>query len=48
MLGNGISYLLLKGFSSTGAHIITITSLTVSLMLLTPFSPLKALSWLRG
>jgi S-DNA-T family DNA segregation ATPase FtsK/SpoIIIE len=47
MLGNGISFLLLKGFSATGAYIITITSLIVSLMLLTPFSPIKALAWLR-
>ena len=48
MLGNGISFLLLTGFSATGAYIITITSIIVSLMLLTPFSPVKALAWLRG
>jgi S-DNA-T family DNA segregation ATPase FtsK/SpoIIIE len=47
MLGSFIAGLLVKGFSSTGAYIITITAMTVSLMLLTPFSPFKALAWLR-
>jgi len=47
MLGGLIAYLLLKGFSSTGAYIITLTAIVISLMLLTPFSPLKALDWLR-
>ncbi len=47
MLGGFISFLLLKGFSATGAYIITLTSIVISLMLLTPFSPLKALAWLR-
>jgi S-DNA-T family DNA segregation ATPase FtsK/SpoIIIE len=48
MLGGFISHLLLSGFSSTGAYIITITAMVVSLMLLTPFSPLKALAWIRA
>jgi S-DNA-T family DNA segregation ATPase FtsK/SpoIIIE len=48
MLGGFISYLLLKGFYSTGAYIITLTSIVIALMLLTPFSPLKAFAWLRG
>jgi S-DNA-T family DNA segregation ATPase FtsK/SpoIIIE len=47
MLGGAVSYLLLAGFSSTGAYIITATSIVLALMLLTPFSPLKALAWLR-
>ncbi len=47
MLGGAISYLLLTGFSDTGAYIITITAVAVSLMLLTPFSPLKAIAWFR-
>jgi len=47
MLGGAASYLLLKGFSSPGAYIITLTAMVISLMLLTPFSPLKALAWLR-
>jgi S-DNA-T family DNA segregation ATPase FtsK/SpoIIIE len=48
MLGGFISYLLLKGFSATGAYIITLTSIVIALMLLTPFSPLKAFAWLRA
>lgn len=48
MLGSFISYLLLKGFYATGAYIITLTSIVIALMLLTPFSPLKAFAWLRG
>jgi len=48
MLGSFISYLLLKGFYATGAYIITFTSIIIALMLLTPFSPLKAFVWLRG
>ena len=47
MLGGLISHLLLSGFSATGAYIITLTAIVVSLMLLTPFSPLKAFAWLR-
>ncbi len=47
MFGGLISHLLLSGFSSTGAYIITITAIVVSLMLLTPFSPLKLLAWIR-
>jgi S-DNA-T family DNA segregation ATPase FtsK/SpoIIIE len=48
MLGGFISYLLLKGFSATGAYIITLTSIVIALMLLTPFSLLKAFAWLRA
>jgi S-DNA-T family DNA segregation ATPase FtsK/SpoIIIE len=48
MLGGFISYLLLKGFYATGAYIITLTSIVIALMLLTPFSPIKAFAWLRG
>jgi S-DNA-T family DNA segregation ATPase FtsK/SpoIIIE len=47
MLGGSISYLLLSGFSSTGAYIITLTAIVLGLMLLTPFSPLKTFTWLR-
>ncbi len=47
MLGGMISYLLLGGFSSTGAYIITLTAIVIALMLLTPFSPLKMLAWLQ-
>ena len=47
MLGGLISHLLLSGFSATGAYIITLTAIVVSLMLLTPFSPVKAFAWLR-
>ncbi len=48
MLGGFISSLLLKGFSATGAYIITLTSIVIALMLLTPFSPVKVFVWLRG
>ncbi len=47
MLGGMIAHLLVSGFSATGSYIIAITAMTISLMLLTPFSPLKALVWLR-
>jgi DNA segregation ATPase FtsK/SpoIIIE, S-DNA-T family len=47
MLGGFIAHLLLSGFSAAGAYIITATSLLIALMLLTPFSPLKAAAWLR-
>jgi len=47
MLGGSISYLLLSGFSSTGAYIITLTAIVLGLMLLTPFSLLKTFAWLR-
>jgi len=48
MMGGLISHLLLSGFSSTGAYIIALTAIVVSLMLLTPFSLIKAVSWLRS
>ena len=48
MLGGLISYLLMKGVSSTGSYIVTLTAVVISLMLLTPFSPLRALAWLRA
>ncbi len=47
MLGSAVSYLLLAGFSFPGAYIITLTAILLALMLLTPFSPLKAAAWLR-
>jgi S-DNA-T family DNA segregation ATPase FtsK/SpoIIIE len=47
MLGGGISSLLVAGFSRAGAYIITVTALAIALMLLTPFSPVKAAVWLR-
>ncbi len=47
MLGSFVAWLLSTGFSTTGAYIITITAIVIALMLLTPFSPLKALAWLR-
>ncbi len=47
MLGGSISYLLLSGFSHTGAYIITLTAIVLGLMLLTPFSLLKTFAWLR-
>ncbi len=47
MLGSFLAYLLSTGFSAAGAYIITITAIVIGLMLLTPFSPLKALAWLR-
>ncbi len=46
MLGGAISYLLLAGFSVTGAYIITITAIVLAVMLLTPFSPVKVFAWL--
>jgi len=48
MLGNLIASLLIAGVSGTGAYIITLTAVVIALMLLTPFSPLKALAWLRS
>ncbi|OGW42359.1 MAG: hypothetical protein A2010_08735 [Nitrospirae bacterium GWD2_57_9] len=48
MLGGAIAYLLLAGFSATGAYIITLTAIVLALMLLTPFSPLKAFAWIRA
>ncbi len=48
MLGGILARLLVGGVSAVGAHIITITAVIISLMLLTPFSPLKALAWLRA
>jgi S-DNA-T family DNA segregation ATPase FtsK/SpoIIIE len=48
MLGGLIAHLLLSGFSSTGAYIIAITAIVVSLMLLTPFSLVKAFAWLSS
>jgi S-DNA-T family DNA segregation ATPase FtsK/SpoIIIE len=47
MLGGFIAHALINGFSATGSYIITITAMVISLMLLTPFSPLKTLAWLR-
>jgi len=47
MLGGFIAHLLVAGVSATGAYIITVTAIVLSLMLLTPFSPIKALAWLR-
>jgi S-DNA-T family DNA segregation ATPase FtsK/SpoIIIE len=47
LLGGIIVRLLVAGVSALGAYIITITAVIISLMLLTPFSLLKALSWLR-
>jgi DNA segregation ATPase FtsK/SpoIIIE, S-DNA-T family len=48
MLGGLIAHLLLSGFSSTGAYIIALTAIFISLMLLTPFSLIKAFVWLRS
>ena len=48
MLGGLIAHLLLSGFSSTGAYIIALTAIVVSLMLLTPFSLIKAFTWLSS
>src|SRR5271169_191519 len=45
MLGGLIAHLLLSGFSSTGAYIIALTAIFISLMLLTPFSLIKAFVW---
>src|SRR5512143_719032 len=47
MLGSLVSHLLVSGFSAAGSYIITVTALIISLMLLTPFSPLKMIAWLR-
>ncbi len=47
MLGGLVAHALINGFSATGSYIITITAMVISLMLLTPFSPLKTLAWLR-
>ncbi len=46
MLGGSIAFLLLSGFSATGAYIITLTAIALGLMLLTPFSLLKTAAWL--
>jgi len=48
MLGGFIARRLIAGFSNTGAYIITFTAMVIALMLLTPFSPIKALAWLRN
>ncbi|MFA5073991.1 MAG: DNA translocase FtsK [Nitrospirota bacterium] len=48
MLGGFIGRLLVSGFSSTGAYIITITAIMLSLMLLTPFSFVKVLGLLKA
>jgi S-DNA-T family DNA segregation ATPase FtsK/SpoIIIE len=47
MLGGLVSSLLLKGVSIAGAYIITITAVVIALILLTPFSLMKAFAWLR-
>jgi len=48
MLGGFIARLLVGGVSATGAYIITLTAIVIALMLLTPFSLLKALAWGRA
>jgi DNA segregation ATPase FtsK/SpoIIIE, S-DNA-T family len=48
MLGGFLAHRLTSGFSNTGAYIITLTAMVIALMLLTPFSPLKALAWLSN
>ena len=48
MLGGFIARRLIAGFSNTGAYIITFTAMVIALMLLTPFSPIKALARLRN
>jgi S-DNA-T family DNA segregation ATPase FtsK/SpoIIIE len=48
MLGGFMARRLIAGFSNIGAYIITLTAMVIALMLLTPFSPLKALAWLRA
>ncbi len=48
MLGGFIARSLVSGFSAIGAYIITLTAMILALMLLTPFSPLKAFEWLRA
>jgi len=48
MLGGFIARLLVSGFSGIGATIITVTAMVIALMLLTPFSPLRAFAWLRA
>lgn len=48
MLGGVIARVLVSGFFPTGAYIITVTAGIISLMLLTPFSLLKALAWMRA
>ncbi len=47
MLGGALAYLLRGAASTTGAYIVTLTAAIIGLMLLTPFSPLKALAWAR-
>jgi len=47
MLGSLIVRLLVGGVSAVGTYIITLTAIIISLMLLTPFSLLKALAWIR-
>jgi DNA segregation ATPase FtsK/SpoIIIE, S-DNA-T family len=47
MLGGFIARVLVSGFSEIGAYIITLTAMVIALMLITPFSPLKALAWLQ-
>jgi S-DNA-T family DNA segregation ATPase FtsK/SpoIIIE len=48
MLGGLIVRTLVGGFSATGAYIITLTTIIIALMLLTPLSLLKALAWCRA
>jgi S-DNA-T family DNA segregation ATPase FtsK/SpoIIIE len=48
MLGGLIVRTLVGGFSATGAYIITLTAVIISLMLLTPLSLLRALTWCRA
>ena len=47
MLGRFLGRLFLRGLSQTGSYIVTGTTIVIALMLLTPFSPIKALTWLK-
>ncbi len=47
MLGRFLGRLFLRGLSQTGSYIVTGTAIVIALMLLTPFSPIKALAWLK-
>lgn len=48
MLGGFLSFLMLKSISTAGAYIITFTAMVIALILLTPFSLMKAFDWLRA
>ncbi len=47
MLGRLFAVLLVSSISITGAYIVTVTAIVSALLLLTPFSLLAALEWLR-